>query len=140
MANYESMGRSNYFPVVAERLALIEKLFGNMIEVVRKLDSNLAAVLSPYDDNPEVEIKEDWQQDILFDLQIVDADNIDYLNLLDVLPMALPQDQSLVWISIGNEKLRYLVGEAIRINSEGGLVQHISLNQIYRDGEARAEY
>lgn len=139
MANYESMGRSNYFPVVKERLDLIEKLFGNMIQVVHHPDGS-AAVLSPYAANPELQIEHDWQTDVLFDLQIVDADNIDYINLLDVLHLALRQDETLVWMTIGNEKLRYLVGGAFRINSEGGLVNHVDLNSIYREGESRAEY
>ena len=138
MANYISMGRSNYFPIVKERMQLIEKLFSHDIQVVYKNET--AAVLAIHDSDPTCMIDDDRTTDLLFDLQIVDADNIDFIQLLDVLHMALPQGETLVWMTIGNEKLRYLVGEAFRINSEGELVNHVDLNSIYREGESRAEY
>ena len=137
MANYDATARSNYFPFIQSQLDLIEELFPGDIQLSHK--NGLVAVISLVSGTPQALIEDEAQVDLLLELGMP-GDDIDDLSLLDVIHHALPPDTSLVWIETGHEKVRYLVGQAVRINHLGEVTQTVDLNSIYTEGETRAEY
>lgn len=140
MANYEGTARSNYFPFIPSKLLCIEELWPGDIQIVHK--PPLVSIISRVSGTPTIEIDNDNEEleDVLHELGVPNAENINDISLLDIIHHVLPPDTSLVWIEVGHEKARYLVGQAIRINHLGEIVQTIDLNSIYAEGEPRAEY
>ena len=135
MANYQSQSRSNYFPFLKPQLDLIEELFG--LDIQLSFKNNMVAIISRCPFTPSVF---DPPIELLEELGVPNADNVDDVSLLDVIHHALPPDTSLVWVEVGHEKARYLIGQALRIDHTGQITQSIDLNNIYLEGESRAEY
>ena len=138
MANYEGTARSNYFPFIQSQLDLIEQLFTpHDIQVVHK--DGLVAIISLVSGTPDCMIDTPELEDILFQLGLA-GDDIDNISLLDVIHHLLPAGETLIWVETGHEKARYLVGQALRINDAGAVIQGVDLNSVYSEGESRAEY
>jgi hypothetical protein len=134
MANYYSIGRTNYFAV--KNLDLfkeeIDKI-SNMsipVEVCEKTKDgkNLVGLLFPegtynsyYDD--------DTDDDITFDVAV----------WTQIIKEHLEDDWVCVIQEIGWEKLRYLTGYAIAFNNTG-VIDRTDLDEIYEAGEHLGKY
>lgn len=136
MADFTVQARSNYFVCNPVNLGLIEKLFRHDIQVMRKHDT-LAAILLTGEATISVETDEQW--DLATELGLIFEDDVD---LVEILHLALDATarHTLIWMEIGSEKLRYLVGAALRINHMGEVVQRVELTDIYQPGDTRCEY
>ena len=142
MANYYGTARSNYFPFLPDRLHLLQKIFGpEHIQVVHHLSEPLIAIISLEErGTPSVSIDTEEREDALYELGVDNADNVDDLDIRDILFTLLPPGATLVWVETGSEKARYVVGFAARYDHTGAVLQHIDLNDIYKNGEHRAAY
>lgn len=140
MADYTATSRSNYFPFLPSKLVILQQIFGPQdIKVVHR--DGLISIISSRGTAPEIiyEGEGDFTPELKA-LGCLNAEGIDDISLLDVIHHLLPLDASLVWIEVGHEKARYLVGQALRIDHTGVVTKTVNLNDIYEEGDTRAEH
>lgn len=115
MANYYGHGRSNYVKVKDR-------------EKFRQLCNTYG--LDLWDDGERLGFGTDKGEpnSFVYDDEIGDEKELPFF--LDEFSKVLEDDEVLIWMHTGNEKLRYLVGYAIAINSKGEQ-ESIDINQIY---------
>ena len=115
MANFYAKGRSNYFKVadVAKFKALCEKYRLESWEE----DKNERYAFTPSDEGG---LQSDPSPDELFDMEI----------FVKELSSVLQDGEVAVYQEVGSEKLRYLVGWAVAIHSDGRTVT-VDLGDIF---------
>lgn len=120
MANYYSTARTNYIKLTdAEALKESLKPFGCTV-VSSNTNTDMHCILGDNDSGFNVTIDDEDDQSTEFDFET------------HVMPF-VREEEVLVIIEIGNEKLRYLTGEATALIRRGEVVERvdIGLNQIY---------
>lgn len=143
MADWYGRSRSNYVKMVPEKKAILAKIFTDTIFFTNS--DGLTAIGSEdfHGGSPSTYIEDEAQEQLLWDLGVEDADNVDDLNLLDVVHLSLEPtpDNIFVWVEAGSEKLRYISGHAVAIDHTGTVIKKISLDDIY-DGTnwTKAQY
>jgi hypothetical protein len=125
MADYHATARSNYFKVKDKNLFLQECSFPGVEVHFVERDGELHCVLFfengiPYEYYPE--IAED-----LKDGNELDQEDIDWAALF---AKHLQKDSVAIFMEIGAEKMRYLVGTAIAYNSKGEVLT-LGINEIH---------
>jgi hypothetical protein len=117
MANYYATTRSNYFEVKNEEEF---KSWCNRYN------------LQPISNNVrQMGFLGDGENGIAWDLYNAETDEYESINFLEELATHLANGQVAVIQEIGNEKMRYLVGQAWAVNNAGETV-HINLDEIYK--------
>jgi hypothetical protein len=124
MANYYSQSRSNYFRVKDEDafLADMEDIPG--IEVQGN-NENGFVILGDDPDGANTWAKMDW-------------DDVEY-DIPEIVSKHLIDDEVAIFMEVGSEKLRYLVGVALAINNKGETEQ-ITLADIYAKAKKTLTY
>lgn len=130
MATYVSTWKSNLFEVnyVDKFKDVMENVFG--FEVVS--DKNKVQLYYNELNSPPFEIDKGagipkWNE-------LIDEFEDDYVDLPTVISKFLKEDEKAIVKEVGNEKLRYVVGFAFAVNSDGKCIT-LNLNEI----ESRAE-
>jgi hypothetical protein len=117
MANYYEKARTNYFNVKdSVEFNKYVDLFGGIDVVVEEKTGKVALLFDEESGIPSFYLN-DQDEDIEVDF-------------VDDISKHLTDDSIAVFQAIGSEKMRYLTGYAIAINSKGERVQ-ISLSEIY---------
>lgn len=132
MANWYGTWRTNYVKLRQDRLQDLKDLFE--VEVWEKDGLHATASTDEYGGTPSVYLDDDDPADLPDYLQkYVDSED-DYLSLEDVIHEFLDQDQVIVIMCSGSEKLRYVTGFATAIHSTGESVS-INLWDIYAEAQ-----
>lgn len=139
MANFYGTARSNYVKLKPTTIPTLEEMFD--ITSVTRSDGLTAILSEDVGGTPSFYVEEEGDEQLLKDLGIVN-DSIEDLNILDVIHLCLEPDPDnvFVWMEVGAEKARYLVGNAIAIDHTGQVLKQVDLNQIYEPNWTRAEY
>jgi hypothetical protein len=119
MANYYEKARTNYFNVKdASAFDKFIALFNGSIEVMPHETEGTLALL--FDEETGIPIT-------YYDHEAEDWVDVDFM---DMLSQHLTDDSIAVIEAVGSEKMRYLVGYAIAVNSKGQRVD-INIAEIY---------
>jgi len=119
MANYYANSRSNYFKVkdnekfkdFIESMEGLEFIYDNVGRVGFLVDSESGSIpCERYDEENDEYVDIDFDQELAQHLQ---------------------DDQVAIYQEVGAEKLRYLVGYSVAVNSKGE-VATVNINDIYR--------
>jgi len=138
MANFNLWARSNYFKIKhPDKYKKFIEDYGlnlitnNALDV--ELPNSLYGFLCCNEGIPDY-----IEQDFNIDGIISNKPLIEFLerNIFEELAEQLQEDQVAVVIEVGQEKLRYLGGIAIAVNSKGETVQ-IDLNDIYKQASEK---
>lgn len=135
MANYEATARSNYVRFDPVKLTHLLSLFQDL-RVAVVPETGLKALIA--DEGTPAFDTEDAELDDLeaFGLK----PDFGWVELTDIVHIALaPTSAPFIWLEVGHEKTRSLGGIAHRIAPDG-VTTTINLNDIYQDGDTRAEY
>ncbi len=122
MANYDSVGRTNYF-AVKDKAALAALLSGSGIEIVDGDDGSSVALLDSEGAGWMLYTEDD---------EDVGEDR----DLTDLIGDHLQPGAVAVFKAVGREKLRYLGGYSVAVNDQGAKVE-VNLDDIY-DAAAQA--
>jgi len=137
MANYYGSGRSNYVAVTdLEKVKKLASLYG--CEVSESSDDpSLICLLS----NTEEGDTRSWVfvsdeeipiiKEVFPKLKVSDEDNFELPDFMKSMSKYLKNGHVFIWMSCGQEKLRYLNGYACAINNKGRRKQ-ISIYDIYK--------
>lgn len=120
MAEYIAMGRSNYFRVTDEERwnELSQGLCGDWTDHEKEIDGITHHVLY-------IDGSLDWVES---EGDSAYESNIDYF--LDELQKILPDNECFIYEEIGNEKFRYVVGEAVCVTKDE--ITWINLDRLAR--------
>jgi hypothetical protein len=120
MANYYAFARSNYFRVkdISKFEEFCDSL--NLTVIKDKNESNLVGFL--------VEDNDGSLPSYIYNEETDEYEDID---LAEELASHLEEDEVAIFMEVGAEKLRYLVGVAIAVNSKGEIKQ-VNLGEIYK--------
>ena len=117
MANWYGSARSNYFRV-KDANAFHEWTERRQLEVFKSDKEADVVAIYPSENSDGAWPTYDLEEDAEFDLATELAEH-------------LVPGQVAVLLEVGAEKLRYLTGQAIAVNAEGGMVE-LTLSDIYR--------
>ena len=123
MANYYASARSNYFRVKDSQA------FEKWVESIPEL-----GIFTKQDDESTLyAIYDDGGDSCGWPSMVFDEEGGDYrdIDLTEELAEHLVEGEVAVLIEVGAEKLRYLVGNAVAVRSDGAII-HLNLNTIYQ--------
>ena len=120
MSNYQAVARTNAFQVKNEEEFLKEMASIKGLNVKKHEITNDG--IQRYSLNPNYQSNGNWGM-----LYFEDDDEFD---IMDIISDLLPDNEVCVFLEIGNDKLKYLVGEATAVNNQNARVD-ISLTDIY---------
>jgi hypothetical protein len=124
MANYYAAARTNAFQVKDEEAFLLEIA---PIKGLTLIKENIQEDgIQRYVLTTDYEQGNGWSSLYLE----YDEDNISELDIMDIIPEHLPDNEVCIFMEVGNEKLRYLVGTSIAVNNKNQAIK-IFLNDIY---------
>lgn len=118
MANYYGIGRSNYVRVTDE-----ERFKALCDERNLRVITDKKGLIGCMSDNEDGSF-DGWEED-------ENEDMVQMPDFMDEVAEILKPNEVFVWMSTGNEKMRYLNGYALAINSKGKSVG-VNLNDIYK--------
>ena len=121
MANYYATCRSNYVRVKNPK-RFKDILSEYDLDIIEDDDGRIGFLSRTEDGFPRM-------------LEPDEHDEHGYINDDTRIPECLHDDEVLVIMEIGNEKMRYLIGYALAINSDGRQCS-VSLDEIYSRAEA----
>jgi hypothetical protein len=132
MANYYSMGRTNYFAV--KNLDLFKEEMDKISDVSRPIDvwenkdgeNTISVALGFPEGLPDTYYNEDTDEDC-------------ELDWVQIIRTHLEDDWVCIIQEIGWEKLRYLTGYALAFNNKHG-IDRTDLYEIYEAGEHLGKY
>jgi len=130
MANYYGSARSNYFRV-KDREAFMEdmdKLYGVSISELERDDTGRFVLLGNHDDGGDWCVSED-----------TDDEDYEDVYLPERVAPHLAEHEVAIFIDAGSEKLCYIHGCAVAINSKGESVR-IMLSDIYEQAKQLTEH